>query len=82
MKYWLNGTYGNNGIALMPFNNVSLDTDCKENKSSGHEARLEIILKGVDLIYGSPGATGDTGPEGVTGPTGPTGPVVVAADRP
>jgi uncharacterized protein (UPF0333 family) len=77
VKSWLNGTYGNNGIAMMPFNNVSMEVDCKENKNSGHEARLEIVLTGVELIYGSAGATGDTGPVGVTGPTGPTGPTVV-----
>src|SRR5436190_1872102 len=46
-KDWLNGALVNNGMALIPnaaATNIKFDS--KENGQTGHEARLEIILKG------------------------------------
>ncbi len=42
---WLDGTAPNQGIALAPSaGGVSIDLDSKENKSTSHEAKLEIVL--------------------------------------
>jgi hypothetical protein len=47
MRDWLNGTVQNYGIAILPnIEGITVDFDSKENTTTSHEARLEIVLLG------------------------------------
>ncbi len=80
-KDWLNGTLTNNGLALLPSTGgTNIDLDSKENATTSHAPRLEIILigpagpQGLTGLAGPVGATGAIGPAGATGAIGPIGP--------
>lgn len=71
VQSWLNGTLGNNGIALVPTSgsSISVSFDSKENILTSHVAQLPLVL----VSAGPQGAQGPQGPQGPTGPAGPTG---------
>ena len=63
VQYWLSNTGSNNGFGLS--SSASFSFDSKEQTSTSHDPRLDILL--------TPGVTGPTGPTGATGATGATG---------
>jgi hypothetical protein len=72
---WLGGT-ANFGFALTQgANNTSVSFDSKENHSTSHPVRLELILNGGSGLQGPVGLAGPTGPQGVPGAQGPAGPI-------
>jgi hypothetical protein len=44
VKDWLDGVLTNNGLAIVPMDQVSVTLDSKENGTTSHEPRLEIVL--------------------------------------
>jgi len=72
---WLNGAIANYGIAILPnTEGIIVDFDSKESSTTSHEARLEIVLRGVQGPQGPIGLTGAQGPQGLQGVQGPQGP--------
>ena len=68
VQAWLSGQV-NNGLALVPNGSISVAFDSKENRNTGHDPELNIVLKG-----GGSGTVGPAGPQGLQGPQGPVGP--------
>ena len=63
VKAWLNGTLANNGLALVPNAAGSqIDLDSRENSTTGHYARLDIILNGPAGPQGNLATAGETSP--------------------
>ncbi len=87
VKDWVDGVAVNHGIAIVPnTEGADVSFDSKENKTSSHEASLNIALEplqgaqgptgpqGLKGDKGDTGSQGPTGSQGAMGPTGPTGP--------
>ena len=75
VREWLDGTIENHGISLIPgADGIGIDFDSMENKSTSHEARLEVTLAGPAGLQGVQGPAGPQGPKGEKGDTGATGP--------
>ena len=72
VQYWINNPGTNNGFGLVSDGTLAASFDSKENPSTSHDPRLDILL-----TQGVTGATGATGPAGAAGAIGATG----AADR-
>ena len=71
VKGWLDGTFPNDGLALLPVGNIDVLIPSKEDDDdTSHEPVIEVVLGG----QGAQGAQGPTGATGATGATGPTGP--------
>ena len=65
VREWLDKGLPNHGIALVPASpDLSVAFDSKENSTTSHEPRLEIVLRG------EPGAAGPAGPPGPPGQSG------------
>ncbi len=74
VQAWIDGTYDNNGVAIVPEYTPGLDAidatfDSKVNIATSHQPTLDIVLAG----NGAPGPQGEPGPQGSPGPTGPQG---------
>jgi hypothetical protein len=69
VKDWLDGVLANNGIALVTAGALRAQLDSKENRSSGHEPKLDISL----FASGATGAMGPSGAQGTAGTAGATG---------
>ena len=70
VKDWVDGVIGNNGIALVPNGSrVNVEFDSKENRRTGHQARLivDTNVGGLAGPQGPKGDTGDVGPQGLPG---------------
>lgn len=85
VREWLDKGLPNHGIALVPASrDVAVAFDSKENGTTSHEPRLEIVLRGEPGPAGpagppgpagSPGSSGSSaGVPGLAGPLGPAGP--------
>jgi hypothetical protein len=74
VRAWLDGE-PNNGMALVPMGAVSAAFDSKENRTTGHDPELNIVLKGGAGSVGPMGPQGPQGPQGIQGATGATGPM-------
>jgi hypothetical protein len=64
-------------FALKGSEGLKIKLDSKENKSSSHEAELDVIWDSTDgaaIPVGEKGPTGDQGPVGPQGPVGNQGP--------
>jgi hypothetical protein len=78
VKAWLaldgNGDPKNYGLAIETVlaGNTTFTMDSKEN--TGHDAHVDVVLKGGNGPTGPQGDAGPTGPSGNPGATGPTGP--------
>src|SRR5207247_9365267 len=72
---WLDGTFDDNGVALVPksTDGPSIFFDSKESKTTSHAPVLEIVLASGGGPTGPTGATGPTGDTGATGPPGAAG---------
>ena len=57
VKEWVSGAVVNNGIAILPVagSDIAIQLDSKDNKTTSHEAKLEVSFMPV---------IGDTGPTG------------------
>ncbi len=73
VRDWVDEVVANEGIALVAGEGLRIELDSKENKKTGHEPRVELVLAGVGGAQGPEGPQGPTGPQGATGPQGPTG---------
>ncbi len=68
VKGWLDDTFPNHGIAIVPLG-TNVQFDSKENKKTSHPTELEVTHKPGSGPTGPTGPTGDTGPTGTTGET-------------
>jgi len=75
VKDWIALSATNKGLALTAENGSLLDAliDSKENKATGHQAVLDVVLNKSTGATGAKGDTGATGATGVKGDTGATG---------
>ena len=80
-KMWVTGGSAlNRGVILSPAISTPTTTvylDSKENTSTSHAPRLEVVLNGPVGPVGQQGAQGVQGPQGVPGATGAPGPAGV-----
>ncbi len=60
MKEWVDGTQPNDGIALVPIGDVSLQFDSKEANGTSHDPRLEIMLSAPETANGVTSVTADS----------------------
>jgi hypothetical protein len=74
VRDWVDGVTTNDGIALTRGGgNLKASFDSKENRRTGHEPVLQVILMGPSGPMGPIGETGAVGPQGPQGPPGVQG---------
>lgn len=77
VKGWFSGAIANEGLAIKG-TGVFANFDSKENRATGHPAKLEVAL--VDS--GPQGLQGSQGAQGIVGAQGPMGVQGLAGDNP